>query len=189
VPGSPSFAEHRPLRYTKADDDGKCPGATKSFAIKQNLLLGHEVRTDVFELQLSGLDQSGAAWAFGSALRTTLTRELGVELNEVGLWVEPRQTAIGGRSHTLFLFDHAAGGAGFSARAKDLFAKLLNPVRDLLDCKVDGCVKGCSACVLTPDLHDQQRIIDRQAALSFIDGHLHLLADGFRRSVRPWRQF
>lgn len=176
VPGSPSFAEHRPLRYTKADDDGKCPGATKPFAIKQNLLLGHEVRTDVFELQLSGLDQSGAAWAFGSALRTALTRELGVELNEVGLWVEPRQTAIGGRSHTLFLFDHATGGAGFSARTKDLFAKLLNPVRDLLDCKVDGCVKGCSACVLTPDLHDQQRLIDRQAALSFVDGHLRLLA-------------
>jgi DEAD/DEAH box helicase domain-containing protein len=176
VPESPSFAEHRPLRYTKADDDGKCPGATKPFAIKQNLLLGHEVRTDVFELQLSRLDKSGAAWAFGSALRTALTQELGVELNEVGLWVEPRQTAISGRSYTLFLFDHASGGAGFSARAKDLFAKLLNPVRDLLDCKVDGCVKGCSACVLTSDLHDQQRIIDRQAALSFVDGHLHLLA-------------
>ena len=176
VPGSPSFAEHRPLRYTKADDDGKCPGATKPFAIKQNLLLGHEVRTDVFELQLNGLDKPGAAWAFGSALRTALTRELGVELNEVGLRVEPRRTAIGGWNYTLFLFDHAAGGAGFSARAKDLFAKLLNPVRDLLDCKVEGCVKGCSACVLTSDLHDQQQIIDRQAALSFIDGHLHLLA-------------
>jgi len=176
VPGSPSFSEHRPLRYTKADDDGKCPGATKPFAIKQNLLLGHEVRTDVFELQLNGLDLPGAAWAFGSALRTALTRELGVELNEVGLWVEPRQTAIGGRSHTLFLFDHAAGGAGFSARARDLFAKLLNPVRDLLDCKVEGCVKGCSACVLTSDLHDQQRTIDRQAGLSFVDGQLHLLA-------------
>jgi DEAD/DEAH box helicase domain-containing protein len=176
VPGSPSFAEHRPLRYTKADDDGKCPGATKPFAIKQNLLLGHEVRTDVFEMQLSRLDKPGAAWAFGSALRSALTRELGVELKEVGLWVEPRQTAVGGRSHTLFLFDHAAGGAGFSARAKDLFAKLLNPLRNLLDCKVDGCVNGCSACVLTSDLHDQQRIIDRQAALSFVDSHLHLLA-------------
>ena len=176
APGSPPFAEHRPLRYTKADDDGKCPGASKPFAIKQNLLLGHEVRTDVFELQLSGLDESGAAWALGSALRTALTRELGVELNEIGLWVESRQTAIGGRSYTLFLFDRAAGGAGFSARAKDLFAKLLNPVRDLLDCKVDGCVKGCSTCVLTPDLHDQQRTIDRKAALSFVDGHLLLLA-------------
>ncbi len=176
VPGSPPFAEHRPLRYTKADDDGKCPGAAKPFAIKQNLLLGHEVRTDVFELQLSGLNQPGAAWAFGSALRTALTRELGVELNEVGLWVEPRQTAIGSWGHTLFLFDHAAGGAGFSARAKDLFAKLLSPIRDLLDCKVDGCVTGCSACVLTSDLRDQQRIIDRQAALSFADGHLHRLA-------------
>lgn len=176
VSGSPPFSEHRPLRYTKADDDGKCPGAAKPFAIKQNLLLGHEVRTDVFELQLDGLDQPGAAWAFGSALRTALTRELGVELNELGLWVESRQTAIGGRNHTLFLFDHAAGGAGFSVRAKDLFAKMLSPIRDLLDCKVDGCVNGCSACVLTPDLHDQQRIIDRQAALSFVDGYLHMLA-------------
>lgn len=171
-----SFAEHKPLRYTKADDSGICPGAAKPFAIKQNLLLGHEVRTDVFELQLSGLDQPGAAWAFGSALRTALTRELGVELNEVGLWVEPRPTAIGGQSHTLFLFDHASSGAGFSLRAKDLFAKLLGPIRELLDCKVEGCISGCSTCVLTPDLHDQQRIIDRQAALSFFDSHLHLLA-------------
>jgi hypothetical protein len=176
VSGSPPFSEHRPLRYTKADDDGKCPGAAKPFAIKQNLLLGHEVRTDVFELQLDGLDQPGTAWAFGSALRTALTRELGVELNEVGLWIEPRQTAIGSRNQTLFLFDHAAGGAGFSARAKDLFAKLLSPMRNLLDCKVDGCVNGCSACILTSDLHDQQRLIDRQAALSFLDGHLRLLA-------------
>jgi hypothetical protein len=176
-PASPPFAEHRPLRYTKADDDGKCPGAAKPFAIKQKLLLGHDVRTDVYELQLSGLDQPGAAWAFGSALRTALTRELGVELNEVGLRIEPRRTSIGGRSHTLFLFDHAAGGAGFSPRAKDLFTKLLRPIRDLLDCKVDGCINGCSACVLTSDLHDQQRTIDRQTALSFVDDHLGLLAE------------
>lgn len=176
APGAPPFSEHKPLRYTKAGDDGKCPGTAKPFSIKQHLLLGHEVRTDVFELQLSGLDQPGAAWAFGSALRTALTRELGVELNEVGLWVEPRRTAIGGRSHTLFLFDHAAGGAGFSTRTKDLFAKLLAPIRDLLDCKVDGCINGCSTCVLTSDLYDQQRIIDRQAALSFLDAHLNLLA-------------
>lgn len=176
LPGTPSFADHRPLRYTKADDDGKCPGAAKPFAIKQNLLLGHEVRTDVFELQISKLDQPGAAWAFGSALRSALTRELGIELHEIGLWIEPRQTTTGGRSHAIFLFDHAAGGAGFSTRAKDLFAKLLNPVRDLLDCKVDGCVNGCSACVLTSDLRDQQRIIDRQAALSFVDDHLLSLA-------------
>lgn len=176
VPGSPPFTKHNPLRYTKADDNGKCPGVSKPFAIKQKLLLGYGVRTDVFELQLNGLGLSGAAWALGSALRTVLTRELGVELNEIGIWVEPRQTAIGGRSHTLFLFDHAAGGAGFSTRAKDLFVKLLNPVRDLLDCKVDGCVKGCSACVLTSDLHDQQRIIDRQAALSFVDNLLRLAA-------------
>lgn len=176
VNGTPLFSEHKPLRYTKADDDGKCPGASKPFAIKHNLRLGHEVRTDVFEVQLKGLDQLGAAWAFGSALRTALTRELGVELNEVGLSIETRQTEIGGRFHTLFLFDCAAGGAGFSVRAKDLFAKLLSPIRNLLDCKIEGCISGCSSCILTPDLHEQQRIIDRQGALSFMDSHLYVLA-------------
>ena len=172
---SPSFADHRPLRYTKADDDGKCPGAARPFAIKQGIRLGHDVRTDVFELQINRLDQVGAAWAFGSALRTALTRELGIELSELGVWVEPRRTALGGREFTVFLFDHAAGGAGFSTRAKDLFPKLLNPIRELLECKVEGCVTGCSSCVLTSDLHDQQRLIDRQAALVFVKG-LHLLA-------------
>lgn len=175
--GNPPFSEHAPLRYTKADDSGKCPGTTRPFAIKQKLLLGHEVRTDVFELQLNGLDQAGTAWAFGSALRTALIRELGVELSEVGLWVEPRPTAIGGYTHILFLFDFAAGGAGFSTRTKDLFTKLLTSVVNLLDCKVDGCINGCSACVLTPDLHNQQKIIDRQAALSFVKGRLRTLSE------------
>ncbi|PWR17912.1 DEAD/DEAH box helicase [Zavarzinia aquatilis] len=176
APENLPFASHRPLRYTKADDDGKCPGASRPFAVKQNILFGHEIRTDVFELQLDGLDQPGAAWAFGSALRTVLTRELGVELNEVGLWIERRSTAIGGWVHSIFLFDHASGGAGFSPRAQDLFAKLLGPIRGLLDCGVEGCINGCSACVLTPDLHEQQKIIDRQSALAFVETRMGALA-------------
>lgn len=171
-----SFSRHKPLRYTKADDGGKCPGTARPFAIKRHLLLGHEIRTDVFELELNGLGHEGAAWAFGSAFRTALTRELGIELNEVGLWVEPRETAVGGRTYTIFLFDHAAGGAGFSLRAKDLFVKLLAPVRQLLDCKVDGCIHGCSACVVTPDLYDHQRVLNRRSALAFLDDKLHALA-------------
>jgi hypothetical protein len=176
-PGQAPFSDHAPLRYTKADPDGKCPGASKPFAIKQRLALGHEVRTDVFELQLSGLDGLGAAWALGSALRTALTRELGVDLGEVGLAVTPRPTPLGGRVIAILLFDHASGGAGFSARASDLFARLLPTVRRLLDCQVEGCVNGCSACVLTADLRDEQDVIDRRAALAFFDDHLGSLKD------------
>jgi DEAD/DEAH box helicase domain-containing protein len=88
--GLPPFGDHQPLRYRKADDDGRCPGASKPFAIKSNLLLGYEVQTNVVELRFNGLDDVSAAWAFGSALRAALTRELGVETNEIGLTVEPR---------------------------------------------------------------------------------------------------
>ncbi len=190
LPGASPFSEHKPLRYTRATDDGECPGAKRPFAIRKNLLLGHEVRTDVFELQINGLDTSGAAWAFGSALRTALTRELGVELSEVGLRVEPRITSLGQPAYAIFLFDHASGGAGFSARAKDLFAKLLTPIRDLLDCKVEGCITGCSACVLTPDLYDRQENVDRQAALSFfIERMASMATPGTADMFRPDASF
>lgn len=177
VPGLAPFSQHEPLRYTKADIDGKCPGASSPFAVKERLLLGHDVRTDVFELQLHGLDAPGAAWALGSATRMALTRELGVEIGEIGLAVEPRATAVAGRVFSILLFDHAAGGAGFSIRATDLFPKLLKPIRYLLDCSVDGCVKGCSSCVLTSDLRDQQEIIDRVAALEFLNDRLGQMAE------------
>ncbi|MFC7537173.1 DEAD/DEAH box helicase [Sphingomonas sp. GCM10030256] len=168
----PAFDQHEPLRYTKADDDGRCPGASRPFAIKDGLLLGYDVRTDVFELHLAGLDNLGAAWAFGSALRATLTRELGVEVGEVGLVVEPRAADLGGTTYAILLFDQAAGGAGFSPRAADLLPKLIEPIKTLLDCKSEGCERACSACVLTSDLRDQQKVIDRVAALAFLDDRL-----------------
>lgn len=172
VTGLPPFEDHAPLRYTRADDDGRCPGASKPFAIKSNLHLGYEVQTDVVELRLSGLDDRGAAWAFGSALRLTLTRELGVEAGEIGLSVEPRKAALGGTGYTILLFDQAAGGAGFSPRAVDLLSTLIEPMRTLLDCTSEGCERACSACVLTADLRDHHDIIDRRAALEFLDQRL-----------------
>jgi hypothetical protein len=70
------------------------------------------------------------------------------------------------------LFDQAAGGAGFSPRAIDLLSKLIEPMRALLDCKSEGCDRACSACVLTPDLREYHDLIDRRAALEFLDLHL-----------------
>src|SRR5690606_31414918 len=136
--GLPPFGDHQPLRYTKADDDGRCPGASKPFAIKSNLLLGYEVQTDVVELRFNGLDDVSAAWAFGSALRAALTRELDVETNEIGLMVESSEADLGGISYTILQFDQAAGGAGFSPRDVNLLSKLIEPMRALRDCKSEG---------------------------------------------------
>lgn len=167
-PGNP-LAGHAPLRFTKRNDDGICPGNGKSFAMQRSLSLGHDIITDVAEIQPSGLTSAGAAWALISALREALARKLGVEAQEMGMTAVPRQSALGQPTHSLFLYDKDSGGAGFAPNAVELLELVLSDARGILDCTVPGCVTGCSACVLTSDLHRRQLIVDRREALLFAE--------------------
>lgn len=164
--------DHRPLRFTRADADGKCPGNARPFSILSGLALGHEVATDVVEIQPIRLSREKAAWALASALREALARRLGVESTELGIAVDARSTSFGGRKYSIFLYDRAAGGAGFAPRLLDLFIDVLRDARAVLDCSQPGCITGCSSCVLTSDLAMRADLLDRKAALEFLDQDL-----------------
>lgn len=167
--------DHKPLRFTKADEDGRCPGNGRGFAIQTALALGHEITTDVSEIQPRGLIDQNAAWALASALREALARRLGIGAGEIGISVALRENPVAGRTHSIFLYDRASGGAGFSPRLADLFEDILRDARHILDCSQPGCIKGCSACILTGDLHANAETVDRMAALAFIDAELSTL--------------
>lgn len=159
---------HRPL-VGKASVGGSCEGASKPFGVQRRLLLGHEITTDVFELQVPAVADRGAGLALGSALRESLSRRLGVEADEMGLAAEQRQGPVG-RCVSVFLFDNASGGAGFAEQADSLFYELLEPARRILDCPVPGCVRGCPACVLTGDMNEEDAAeLDRSAALGIVN--------------------
>ncbi|GJE42190.1 ATP-dependent RNA helicase RhlE [Methylobacterium soli] len=99
-PGKKPLHEHRPLRFTKADADGICPGNAGGFRIQTNLALGHEITTDVAEVQPTALSDPRAAWALASALREALARRRrcrGGEPVPPAVW-RPRPTRHGGRS-------------------------------------------------------------------------------------------
>lgn len=49
--GARPLKDHSPLRFTKSDTEGKCPGNAHSFSILTGLALGHEISTDVVEVQ------------------------------------------------------------------------------------------------------------------------------------------
>jgi DEAD/DEAH box helicase domain-containing protein len=164
--------KHRPLRFTKVDSEGLCPGNARPFSIQSGLALGHEISTDVVEIQPANLTDMKAAWALGSALREALSRRLGVESAEMGIAIEPRETSIGGITHSVMLYDRAAGGAGFAPRLIELFVEILSDARDILNCSHPGCITGCSACVLTSDLASKADTLDRTAALTFLDSDL-----------------
>lgn len=124
--------------------------------------------TDVAELQLNGLVDPGAGWALASALREALARRLGIEPRELGLGIDKRVAQLGEDILSIFLFDQSAGGAGYAARLGDAFGELLKEAQAILNCGAD-CERACSACVLTADLHAQQKIIDRIPALVLVD--------------------
>ena len=170
---------HAPL-LGKPDADNQCPGSRKPFGIKRKLRLGYEIKTDVFEVQPTGLATRGAALAIAVALREALAQKLGVGFDEMGVASARRSDTVGGRI-SAFVFDKAVGGSGFSTQAGPLFNDLLEPIEAILDCKVVGCVTSCPACVLAGDIDEEEAAaLDRQGALEVVR---NLAANGSPKSI------
>jgi hypothetical protein len=172
---SPALVDHKPLRYRKGQD--LCPGNDKPFSIKRNLALGLEVTTDVFELQPQHTLRRAGANALVVALREALAQELGVDADEMGFAIGQSQNALGAPAVSLFLFDRAAGGAGFAVSLEHLMRPVIRRAEQILDCKTPGCEKACAACVLTSDAPSGKDELDRTAALAFLRAHLKFPED------------
>ena len=166
----PALVGHKPLRYRKGQD--LCPGNEKPFSIRRNLALGLEITTDVFELQPQHMLRRAGANALVIALREALAQELGVEADEMGFAVGQSQNAFGAPAVSLFLFDRAAGGAGFAVSFEHLIRPIFRRAEHILDCETPGCEKACAACVLTSDAPGGKDELDRTAALAFLRVHL-----------------
>ncbi len=166
-PGTNGLQDHEPLTPLKGHQ-GRCTGNDKTYAITAPIMLAYEELTDVAEIQFYGLANSGAAWAMASALREALARRLGIEPRELGLGMENRGASLGQDGISIFLFDQTAGGAGYAPRLRDDIGGLLKEARRILDCSAK-CERACSACVLTADLHAQQKVIDRVPALALTE--------------------
>jgi ATP-dependent helicase YprA (DUF1998 family) len=166
----PALVDHKPLRYRK--DQDRCPGNDKPFSIKRNLSLGLEITTDVFELQPQHTLRRAGANALVIALREALAQELGVDADEMGFAASQSQNALGAPAVSLFLFDRAAGGAGFAVSFEQLIRPVLRSAEQILDCQTPGCERACAACVLTADAPDGKDELDRTAALAFLRANL-----------------
>lgn len=167
-----SLEQHYPLRGRSANSDGRCTGNDSSFAIQRHLALGHEISTDVFELQPVAPIAQAAANALVIALREAVGLKLGVEAQDMGFATSARKSQLGGKATSLLLFDRAAGGAGFSSSVPQQLHDILAITRQILDCPVVGCESGCPACVLVSDAPDGRDALDRKAALQYLDEHL-----------------
>jgi len=112
----------------------------------------------------------------------------------MGFGVGQSRNGLGALTISLFLFDRAAGGAGFAVSFEHLMRAVIKGAEHVLDCKTPGCEKGCAACVLTSDAPDGKDDLDRTAALEFLREYLvfpHELgrddcfAEGAELSIAP----
>lgn len=174
--GTDALKDHRPLTPRNKKTADRCLGNDQGYAITRPLALGHEVLTDVVEFQLPGLETDGAAWALGAALRESLARWLGIQPRELGIAVAARDGQLGRKTPSIYLFDEASGGAGYTPRLLDDIYHIFERASDVLDCPKE-CEMGCSACVLAADLYKQQGRLDRRAALIAVRAFLEKNAE------------
>ena len=157
---------HSRLRGGKrSDGDSKCDGF--GFAIQRGLSLGGSRTTDVFELQLTGLEDDTTALSIGIAMRRAFCRLVGVEEEEVGVASRPAKATDGSTQQAIFLYDTANGGNGYVAALRDLVVPALRRAIDVLRCPKQ-CDAACHGCLLTFDTQHDSASLDRQSALEFL---------------------
>jgi hypothetical protein len=160
---------HRPLVSGAKDTmvSGRCRGGDDPQRIQRHVHLMHDRHTDVFELQMPAETSPGTAFALAAALRESLARWLGVEVEEIGISVGPSRGADQSRRASAYLHDRAAGGAGLSLRLGEpgRLAALTPDLVSGLDCP-ERCLSGCPACILRPDMNLSEVVPDREAALA-----------------------
>lgn len=178
--GTPQIAKsHRRLQGTKVSDSLKCESSSRPWSIKQSkvsgndnqvvvpFILGYPQTTGMFELQLkhprSGVWIDDEKWMYtlGAALRQLLCLEKGITTQEIGLSIRSRKTECGDSVTSLFMYDLATQGAGFSTSIPELFYTLMGRVIGYLESCTQKCESACHACLLDYDTQHQVKVLNR----------------------------
>ncbi|OWJ63611.1 DEAD/DEAH box helicase [Inquilinus limosus] len=176
--GGPGLAGHKPLRGAPtAIDDETCTGAPEfaPYAVTRHVSLGHEIRTDLCEVQLYDCTSREVALTVALALREAVADRLGIDADEMGFAAPPAPNPHGAANWSAVVFDRASGGAGFSSTiARDPVA-LLREACTFLDCTRAGrcgepeAARACPRCVLAPDTQHVADGTDRAGAFALLE--------------------
>ena len=171
----PSTLEnHKRLRGGRNNDHEKfCSGNDEaSWAILRGVRLGISTHTEIFELQLHDLDgkpiDQVAAYTVAVALRRALCLHLGIEETEVGaLAASSRAIDKKQKIASIYLYDTATGGAGYSTQIIAHLSALLRQARQILECPRD-CDAACQSCLLTHDTQHHLDDLNRHMAIALL---------------------
>ncbi|MDZ7752671.1 MAG: Zn-binding domain-containing protein [Gammaproteobacteria bacterium] len=160
---------HHKLRRTRKDNY-YCPGSDNDWKARTGITLGHEVWTDVLELQFktiygTWLNDETVALTLSVAVRGALADLLGVQASELDCDIKPARPEPGAHCQSILVFDRYA--AGYAASAEKHLDSLFHIARRRLDCPAH-CDSACPHCILDFDQRFAADRLNRHAALELL---------------------
>lgn len=147
-------------------------------AVKANLHLGYQIRTDVLEIFLKNpltgewlTDTARGrliATTLGVAIRDVIAEKLGIASSEMGFSHRLDRDRDGGQGRSVIqLFDEVSGGAGFVLAGLGDIPQLLTETKERLRCPAN-CENVCSHCLASQDSRVEREELDRKLALQWL---------------------
>ena len=166
--GDGKLNPHKRLRGGRSENnDEYCTGTNdNAFGIRRNTLLIGRLQTDFVELRFHNdagyIEEKDTVRSLGVVFAQSLAQCLGVNESEISFGLKHYQ-----RYHTVYLYDTAKGGAGYSNQFNYYIEEILEIARvQLAQC---DCTKACTKCLINRSSQWHLEELDRNKALDWLN--------------------
>lgn len=153
------------VRHKHLANGQACPGGSN---VRRHVLLVGRYQTDFVEIKFynaenSPIEDSETLYSLGVILSRKLTELLGVNDGEIDF-------GYNNNSHTIFIYDTALGGAGYSPLFREYKDIILNMAYNAL--KKCDCERACTKCLIDRRSQWYINYLNRQKALEWLEMEL-----------------
>ncbi|AYO57326.1 hypothetical protein CO230_03820 [Chryseobacterium sp. 6424] len=158
---------HKRLRGGKNQNENDiCEGNENKYSIRKNVILGGRYQTDFCEVRIREKNgeysnNESLLYSLGVIFTKTLAEYLAIEEQELSFGVKQYD-----KYRTVFIFDTARGGAGYSSQFSFHLESILNiALRKLQTC---DCQNACTKCLVDRHTSKNLHLLDRNPAIEWI---------------------
>jgi len=134
--------------------------------IKRNVLLGGRIQTDFIEIRFRDTEErlindEKIVYSLGVIFTQKLAEKIGINSQEINFGVKKYHNYT-----SIFIYDTAKGGAGYSIQFNELQEEVFNLARTALaNCTCD---KSCNKCLINRDSQWSLDLLNRKKALEWL---------------------
>lgn len=170
---------HKRLQGFKVKGEVMCEGVKDGWGIKVSeisqsereismpFIMGYPQSTAMFELQLKNptsgnwISDETLLYTLGVALRQMYSDEKGITTQELGVVTKLKRTESFEEVVSLYIFDSATQGAGFSSSMPEVLSRLFDGLMEYLKQCPNDCETACHACLLDYDTQHNVKVLNR----------------------------